>query len=580
MSYCINPWCEKRKNFDEVEICSVCGTPLLIDGRFRLLKPLHPISLGRSTEIFEVVDKQGVGYGGTWVTDPGTHKVMKVLRSRNPKLIQMMKREAEVLQLLVHPGIPKVYLDDSFTVIPNEGISELHCFVMQKFEGKDLESWLKGHGFISQSRALNWLQQLIEILDHVHQAGFFHRDIKPSNIILQPSGELALIDFGGVRQVTETYLAKVSGNQNTTGISDPLDVTVVMTAGYAPPEQFNGKGLPQSDFFALGRTFAHLLTGIHPSSFSLDQQTGGMVWREKALQIDKIFADFVDELMAIAPGKRPQNTQVILQRLKRLPRQSQLNRVVRAKPFQALVVVLFMLAAYGCYELFLFQKAKYYFELGLQNEAVGLREEAKRNYKKSIQNNPGEATTHFHLAFNCHNLNDFSCAYRHYQEALRLRPTYWKAHYDLGSLYDEQGKYAQAEQHYKLAVKIDENLALDAMNNIARLRNRNGDYSGAVDLALQALQKAKDPITQAALYKNLGWAMLKQNHYAKAKTYLEKSLNLDPQRADSYCLLAQVQDIQKDIAGAKLSWEACLRVSSELPEVEGWRQQLLNRLFD
>ena len=551
-----------------MEYCQGCGTSLLINEQYKLIEPLRPLDRYNPTEVFEVDDR-------------GVRRVMKVLNSDDPKLIELMEREATVLQLVDTPGIPLVDIDGYFSFTPNEDSPELYCLVMEKIPGCNLEDWIELNGKISQSVALRWLEQLVLILDKLHSFGFFHRDIKPTNIILKPDGQLVLVDFGAVREVTETYMAKVSsGFSSSTQAGGFFNVTVVRTACYTALEQINGKAVPQSDFFALGRTFVYLLTGVPLLDIANDQKSGKLLWRQKASQVDKPFADFLDELMALFPGKRPQNTQVILQRLKRLPRQSQLNRVVKAKPFQLLVVVLFALAFYECYELFLFQKAKYYFELGLRNEAVGLREEAKRNYEKSIQNNPGEATTHFHLAFNCHNLNDFSCAYRHYQEALRLRPTYWEAHYDLGSLYDEQGKYDQAEKHYKLAVKIDENLALDAMNNIARLRNRNGDHPGAVDLALQALQKAKDPITQAALYKNLGWAMLKQNHYAKAKTYLEKSLDLDPQRADSYCLLAQVQDIQKDITGAKLSWEACLRISSELPEVEGWRQRLLDRLFD
>ena len=68
----------------------------------------------------------------------------------------------------------------------------------------------------------------------------------------KPNGQLVLIDFGTAREVSATYFAKVGQGQNVTGIVSP---------GYTPPEQTNGKAVPQSDFFALGRTFVYLLTG-------------------------------------------------------------------------------------------------------------------------------------------------------------------------------------------------------------------------------------------------------------------------------------------------------------------------------
>jgi serine/threonine protein kinase len=115
-----------------------------------------------------------------------------------------------------------------------------------------------------------------------------------------------LIDFGTVREVTATYLAKVSGQQHITGI---------FSAGYTPPEQFNGRAVPQSDFYALGRTFVHLLTGKHPSDLPTDTRTGKLIWRDRALQISESLADLLDNLMAIFPGGRPQNAKMILQRL-------------------------------------------------------------------------------------------------------------------------------------------------------------------------------------------------------------------------------------------------------------------------
>ncbi|RAM51867.1 MAG: hypothetical protein C6Y22_09330, partial [Hapalosiphonaceae cyanobacterium JJU2] len=87
-----------------------------------------------------------------------------------------------------------------------------------------------------------------------------------------------------------------------------------------PPEQMNGKAVPQSDFFALGRTFVYLLTGKFPHEFSEHPRTGELIWRDSAKGISKNLADFIDYLMAPFPGNRPKDTQEILQRVAEIDR--------------------------------------------------------------------------------------------------------------------------------------------------------------------------------------------------------------------------------------------------------------------
>ena len=218
MAYCINPQCTRRQNSDRAERCSACGTPLLINNRLRLIAPLRPLSQyphSISIEVFEVDDL------GTQWHPVRERRVMKVLNkdgqqeANTLKSVELMQREAHVLSLLAHPnlthpGIPKATIDDYFTFTPHNSSLELHCLVMQKFAGQNLETWVESYGRISQTLALNWLKQLTQILNVVHGCGYFHRDIKPNNIILQPNGEVALIDFGAVKDIDELFLARVS----------------------------------------------------------------------------------------------------------------------------------------------------------------------------------------------------------------------------------------------------------------------------------------------------------------------------------------------------------------------------------
>lgn len=297
MSYCLNPKCPKPADPLNAQnrMCRHCGSLLLVHGRYQVRHLLGEGGFGKTFE----------------VNDQGQVKVLKVLLDSNPKAVSLFQREAQVLSQLNHPGIPRVERDGYFTFWPRESKQPLHCLVMERIEGRNLEEWMSDrHNHpIPQHQALNWLQQLADILDRVHRQQYFHRDIKPSNIMLQPNGQLALIDFGSAREVTGTYLAKVGGGHKITGIVSP---------GYTPPEQANGKAVPQSDFYALGRTFVFLLTGKHPNDFSEDIRTGELKWRDMTVLVSKPLANLLDYMMAPFPGNRPHNTQVILQRLEEI----------------------------------------------------------------------------------------------------------------------------------------------------------------------------------------------------------------------------------------------------------------------
>jgi len=240
-------------------------------------------------------------------------KVIKVLSKNEPKRIEQFQREAQVLTRLNHPGVPQA--EESFTFYPNNSQEPVHCLVMEKIEGENLEKWLKNRDNrpISEKLAVDWLIQLANTLHAVHQQQLFHRDIKPSNIMLKPDGRLVLIDFGIAREITGTYEKKQAAGQ----------VTKVVSDGYSPLEQVTGSAAPQSDFFALGRTFVHLLTGEHPlnlgDQYRHDIYTDELEdWRDQAPQISSILGDFIDQLMARPIQKRPADTQAILEQLAKI----------------------------------------------------------------------------------------------------------------------------------------------------------------------------------------------------------------------------------------------------------------------
>jgi serine/threonine protein kinase len=297
MSLCINPQCQNPDNPDNVNVmyCQSCGSYLLLEGRYRVMRLLGE---GGFAKTYEVSDRTSIP------------KVLKVLTKNQSKAVEQFQREAEVLTRLNHPGIPQG--EESFIFFPQNSQELVHCLVMEKIEGENLLEWLKNRDNrpISERQAVDWLTQLANTLHEVHQQQLIHRDIKPSNIMIKPDGQLVLIDFGIAREITETYEQEKAAGQ----------VTKTISEGYSPLEQVNGSAVPQSDFFALGRTFVHLLTGMHPvnigDQYRHDPYTDELEdWRDKAPQLSPQLADFIDQLMARPFQKRPPNTQAILEQL-------------------------------------------------------------------------------------------------------------------------------------------------------------------------------------------------------------------------------------------------------------------------
>jgi len=562
--YCINPECQQRVNPDDVEICQFCTTPLLIRERYRLIRPLRPLKRNAFTEVFEVDDR-------------GVPKVMKILRVDDDKLVELIKREARVLQRIDHPGIPHCDRNGYFLYSAN-GSTQVHCLVLEKIEGQTLAQWLEEHERLPQPLALDWLKQLFEILGQVHQQGFFHRDIKPSNIILRPDGQLALIDFGAVRAISGTYLARIS-----TGLTRSMrrnqDLTVVRTIGYAPPEQLSGKPVPQSDFFAVGRTFAHLMTGVNLLDLPEDPETNKLIWREKARQIDAPIADFIDWLQNPAPGKRPQNTQIILQFLSdRLPRQLKIRRITKSPLFKVGFIVTCAFAALGVYKGATLYLSNYYFRQGSQLENKEDFEGARKAYEQALWFNSKDDTTSNNLAGVCYVLKDLPCAYNNYDNTLRHNRNSWEAYYNLGRIADDQGKAGLAKKHYRESMRLGGTLAVGAMNNLSRLKILEHQYPDALALAKQGLQNTRDPRRQAILLKNMGWAAFEMNNYKDAYSYLKASTDLNSEKPDAYCLLGKIYQARRELENASQARQACVLLDSNLPEVRDWKLQILKSI--
>jgi serine/threonine protein kinase len=122
--------------------------------------------------------------------------------------------------------------------------------VMPFYEGETLEQRLLRRPPVSRTEGTAIAGKLAKAVAALHRAAVIHRDIKPDNVILQPHGELKLIDLGVARLPN---------------IADFPASNVPGTPSYMAPEMIAGQlGDEKSDIFALGVTLFRMFTGAYP----------------------------------------------------------------------------------------------------------------------------------------------------------------------------------------------------------------------------------------------------------------------------------------------------------------------------
>src|SRR5262249_24504689 len=154
--------------------------------------------------------------------------------------------EAELLTRMRHPGIVTLH---GLGLLPDGG----HFLVMDLTEGSNLARELST-GPVPVVRALRWVSEAADAIDHAHLKGVVHCDLKPSNLLLDRAGRIHVTDFGLGRSLS----------------GDPLSVGG--TAGFMAPEQADaawGPISPRTDVYGLGAVLYTLLAGKPPPSLAL-----------------------------------------------------------------------------------------------------------------------------------------------------------------------------------------------------------------------------------------------------------------------------------------------------------------------
>src|SRR5687767_10289003 len=216
--------------------------------------------IGKSLGSYKILEKLGVGGQGTVykATDAklGRTVVVKVLP---PELtakeanLKRFEREARLASSLDHPNICTIFdLDQA------EGV---HFIAMQHVEGRNVRQLVGGHPLELKSALLIAIQ-VADALAAAHARGVIHRDIKSGNVMVTPSGQVKILDFGLAKLLEDEEETRKAAVHRTdlTELGVPYG-----TATYAAPEQARGDRVDKrADIFSTGVLLYEMLTGTWP----------------------------------------------------------------------------------------------------------------------------------------------------------------------------------------------------------------------------------------------------------------------------------------------------------------------------
>jgi len=216
----------------------------------------HTVLVGGRYELGELLGRGGMAEVRKG-TDTRLGRVVAVKRLRtdlasDATFQARFRREAQSAASLNHPSIVAVYDTGEEPAADGSGVSQPYI-VMEYVAGRTLRDILREGRKILPERALEITSGVLAALDYSHRAGIIHRDIKPGNVMLTPTGDVKVMDFGIARAVSD-----VSSTMTQTA-------AVVGTAQYLSPEQARGETVDsRSDVYSTGCLLYELLTGRPP----------------------------------------------------------------------------------------------------------------------------------------------------------------------------------------------------------------------------------------------------------------------------------------------------------------------------
>jgi eukaryotic-like serine/threonine-protein kinase len=210
-------------------------TPASVDlaGRYRLE---GPVARGGVGEIWRATDLV--------LGRPVAVKLLRTEYAQHPEVLARFRAEARHAGSVSHPGIAQVY------DYGEDGAAASPYLVMELVDGPSLARVLAA-GPLTPADAMDVLAQAAAGLQAAHAAGLVHRDVKPGNLLVGPSGQVKITDFGIAHAAWSAPITQTGA--------------LVGTPAYLAPERImGGPATPASDLYSLGVVGYQCLTGAVP----------------------------------------------------------------------------------------------------------------------------------------------------------------------------------------------------------------------------------------------------------------------------------------------------------------------------
>jgi serine/threonine protein kinase len=221
---------------DKVQVGSVLRDRFVLQER---------VSGGSMGVVYKALDRRLAEAGSQepWVAI----KVLSPQLAKNGNALRALQQEAAKSRCLTHPNIVRF--------IDFDRDEELYYIVMEWLDGRTLAEILDSPDSrkIDVETSFRIVQQIGKALEYAHRCGIVHADVKPGNIMILPTGEAKLFDFG---------VARVQQRQRAD--ADDFDPSMLgaLTPAYSSMQVLTGEDpVPSDDVFSLACLFYRLVAG-------------------------------------------------------------------------------------------------------------------------------------------------------------------------------------------------------------------------------------------------------------------------------------------------------------------------------
>lgn len=233
-------------------------------------------------------------------------KVLKSSLASDEAYVRRFRQEATAAANVSHANIVQIYDINC--------IEGLHYIAQEYVKGQNLRQLLSRQASIETRLALHIMRQVAAALHRAGQKGIIHRDIKPENIMIAPTGEVKVTDFGLARVLQ-------NGDMNLTQVGITMGTPLYMS-----PEQVEGKAVDQrSDLYSFGVTCYHMLAGRPPFTGETPLSIAVQHLKAEPESLEKLRPDLppglcriVHKLMAKSPAQRFASAAELLRELRTL----------------------------------------------------------------------------------------------------------------------------------------------------------------------------------------------------------------------------------------------------------------------